>query len=287
MKVIGIVVGKNKDTEYKHTGLIIKKLLEKGFKVVAAPEVSSRIGSPVIESSTVFKDSDLIICVGGDGTFLNTARQAFSHKKPVLGINKGTVGFLAEVEISEIEMAIDSIVKGEYRIQSRMVLEITVVRNGKKIYENIAINDAVISRMALSRIVRLKVMIDGKYADSFSGDGVIISTPTGSTGYSLSTGGPIVQPDMRLVIISPICPHILHSRSYIASDTKTVSVVIDDKSETDAILTLDGQEGYALEPGDRISVKASEKSAFFATVKGMDFYDVLRAKMQRFDYHSE
>lgn len=281
MKIIGVVVGKNKDTEYKHTKLIIKKLLEKGFKVMVKPGVSSCIELPVIESSTLFKDSEFIICVGGDGTFLNTARKAFTYKKPVLGINKGTVGFLAEVEISEIEMAIDSLVTGEYGIQSRMVLDVTVMRNGEKVYENIAINDAVITRMALSRILRLIVMIDDKYADSFSGDGVIISTPTGSTGYSLSAGGPIVQPDMRLVIVSPICPHILHSRSYIASDTKTVSVIIDDKSEIDAILTLDGQEGFTLEPGDQIIVKASDESVYFASVKNMDFYDILRAKMHR------
>ncbi|MGI6622485.1 MAG: NAD(+)/NADH kinase [Clostridiaceae bacterium] len=281
MKIIGVVVGKNKDTEYKHTKLIIKKLLEKGFKVMVKPGVSSCIELPVIESSTLFKDSEFIICVGGDGTFLNTARKAFTYKKPVLGINKGTVGFLAEVEISEIEMAIDSLVTGEYGIQSRMVLDVTVMRNGEKVYENIAINDAVITRMALSRILRLIVMIDDKYADSFSGDGVIISTPTGSTGYSLSAGGPIVQPDMRLVIVSPICPHILHSRSYIASDTKTVSVIIDDKSEIDAILTLDGQEGFTLELGDQIIVKASDESVYFASVKNMDFYDILRAKMHR------
>lgn len=281
MKIIGVVVGKNKDTEYKHTKLIIKKLLEKGFKAMVKPGVSSCIELPVIESSTLFKDSEFIICVGGDGTFLNTARKAFTYKKPVLGINKGTVGFLAEVEISEIEMAIDSLVTGEYGIQSRMVLDVTVMRNGEKVYENIAINDAVITRMALSRILRLIVMIDDKYADSFSGDGVIISTPTGSTGYSLSAGGPIVQPDMRLVIVSPICPHILHSRSYIASDTKTVSVIIDDKSEIDAILTLDGQEGFTLEPGDQIIVKASDESVYFASVKNMDFYDILRAKMHR------
>jgi len=281
LKIIGVVVGKNKDTEYKHTKLIIKKLLEKGFKVMVKPGVSSCIELPVIESSTLFKDSEFIICVGGDGTFLNTARKAFTYKKPVLGINKGTVGFLAEVEISEIEMAIDSLVTGEYGIQSRMVLDVTVMRNGEKVYENIAINDAVITRMALSRILRLIVMIDDKYADSFSGDGVIISTPTGSTGYSLSAGGPIVQPDMRLVIVSPICPHILHSRSYIASDTKTVSVIIDDKSEIDAILTLDGQEGFTLELGDQIIVKASDESVYFASVKNMDFYDILRAKMHR------
>ncbi|HHW22626.1 MAG TPA: NAD(+)/NADH kinase [Clostridiaceae bacterium] len=281
LKVIGVVVGRNKDTEYEHTKLIIEKLLNRGFKVMVPPGGSSCAGLPVIESSTLFKDSDFIICVGGDGTFLSTARKAFAYRKPVLGINKGTVGFLAEVEISEIETAIDSLVNGQFRIQPRMVLVATVERNGEKVYENIAINDAVITRMALSRILRLMVMIDDKYADSFPGDGVIISTPTGSTGYSLSAGGPIVQPDMRLVIISPICPHILHSRSYIASDSKTVSVIIDDKSEIDAILTLDGQEGFKLEPGDKIFVKASEDSALFATVKNMDFYDIIRAKIHK------
>lgn len=281
MKIIGVVVGKHKDSDYMHTKLVIEKLLKKDFEVMVSPEVSSVTELPVIESSSIFEDSDLIICVGGDGTFLKTARQAFAYKKPVLGINKGTVGFLAEVEISEIEMAIDSIVTGNYHIQSRMTLDVEVVRKGEKVYKNIAINDAVITRMALSRILRLKVMMDGKYADSFSGDGVIISTPTGSTGYSLSAGGPIVQPDMRLIIVSPICPHILYSRSYIASDKKTVSVIIDDDSEIDAILTLDGQEGFTLEPGDQIFIKASDESALFATVKNTDFYDILRAKMKR------
>jgi NAD+ kinase len=279
LKIIGVVVGRNKDSGHEHTKLIIEKLLERSFKVVVPPDGYSCPGSQVVEASALFAESDFIICVGGDGTFLSTARKAFVYGKPVLGINKGTVGFLAEVEISEIEAAIDSLVTGTFKIQPRMVLEATVERNGEKVYENIAINDAVITRMALSRILRLKVMIDDKYADSFPGDGVIISTPTGSTGYSLSAGGPIVQPDMRLMIISPICPHILHARSYIASDTKTVSVVIDDKSEIDAILTLDGQEGFTLAPGDRIFVKASEKSALFATVKNINFYDIIRAKI--------
>lgn len=283
MKIIGVVVGKNKDTEYKHTKLIIEKLLEKGFKVMVAPGIQPLLNLPASESETLFEDSDLIICVGGDGTFLKAARRAFAYKKPVLGVNKGTVGFLAEVEISEIEKAIDCIVAGDYQTQPRMVLDVAVIRNEKKVYENIAINDAVVTRMALSRILRLKVFMDDKFADSFAGDGIIISTPTGSTGYSLSAGGPIVQPDMRLVIVSPICPHILYSRSYITSDTKTVSVIIDDKSEIDAMLTLDGQEGFKLEPGDQVYVKASEESVCFASVKNINFYDILRAKIHSKD----
>ncbi len=279
MKIIGIVVGKNKDTDYKLTKLIVEKLLDKGFKVMAPPETLSMIDLCITECENLFEESEFIICVGGDGTFLKAARHAFAYKKPVLGVNKGTVGFLAEVEISEIEKAIDCIAAGEYQIQPRMVLDVSVIREGIKVYTNNAINDAVITRMALSRILRLKVMMDDKFADSFAGDGIIISTPTGSTGYSLSAGGPIVQPDMRLVIVSPICPHILYSRSYITSDTKTVSVSIDDKSEVDAILTLDGQEGFTLEPGDTVCVKASEESVYFASVKNINFYDILRAKI--------
>lgn len=279
MKIIGVVVGKNKDIGYKHTKLIVEKLLEKGFKVMVPPGTLPMLNLPATESETLFEESDFIICVGGDGTFLKAARHAFAYKKPVLGVNKGTVGFLAEVETSEIERAVDCIVAGEYQIQPRMVLDVIVMRGGNKVYENNAINDAVVTRMALSRILRLKVMMDDKFADSFAGDGIIISTPTGSTGYSLSTGGPIVQPEMRLVIVSPICPHILHSRSYITSDTKTVSVSIDDKSEIDAMLTLDGQEGFTLEPGDTVCVKASEESVYFASVKNINFYDILRAKI--------
>lgn len=279
LKKIGVVVGKNKDINYKDTGLIVEKLLEKGFEVVITPEVKAGLNCGATESDSVYKDSDFIICVGGDGTFLNTARGVFPYKKPVLGVNKGTVGFLAEVETGEIETAIERIVAGEYNIQPRVVLNVKVIRNGKSVYKNIAVNDAVVTRMALSRILRLKVMMDGEFVDSFSGDGVIVSTPTGSTGYSLSAGGPIVPPDMRLMIVSPICPHILYSRSFIIDETKTVTVSVAGNCEVDAMLTLDGQEGFPIKPEDIVSVGASKDSVYFASVKRVNFYDVLRAKI--------
>lgn len=279
MKKIGIVVGKNKDIDYRETSVIAKKLLEKGLEVVASSEIKSRLNIGVTETDSVYKDADFIICVGGDGTFLQAARGAFPYKKPILGVNKGTVGFLAEVETGEIETAVDRIVSGDYRIQPRMVLEVEVIRNGGSVYKNIAINDAVVSRMALSRIIRLKVMMDGQFVDSYASDGVIISTPTGSTGYSLSAGGPIVAPDMRLMLVSPICPHILYSRSFIIEDTKTITISIASSREVDAILTLDGQEGFHIEPDDIVSVSASKDSVFFASVKQVNFYDILRAKI--------
>ncbi len=279
MKKIGIIVGKNKDIDYKVTSQITEKLLQKGFEVAVTPEVKAGLSFDVIESDSVYKDSDFIICVGGDGTFLKAARGAFPYKKPVLGLNKGTVGFLAEVEPSEVDMAVEKIFVGEYSIQERIVVNVEVIRNGKSVYSNFAINDAVVSRMALSRILRLRVMMDDKFVDSFAGDGVIISTPTGSTGYSLSAGGPIVSPDMRLMLVSPICPHILYSRSFIIAETKTVTVSVAGNSGVDAILTLDGQEGFPIEPDDIVSIGASKDSAYFASVKQVNFYDVLRAKI--------
>ncbi len=279
MKKIGIIVGKNKDIDYKVTSQITEKLLQKGFEVAVTPEVKAGLSFDVIESDSVYKDSDFIICVGGDGTFLKAARGAFPYKKPVLGLNKGTVGFLAEVEPSEVDMAVDKIFVGEYSIQERIVVNVEVIRNGKSVYSNFAINDAVVSRMALSRILRLRVMMNDKFVDSFAGDGVIISTPTGSTGYSLSAGGPIVSPDMRLMLVSPICPHILYSRSFIIAETKTVTGSVAGNSGVDAILTLDGQEGFPIEPDDIVSIGASKDSAYFASVKQVNFYDVLRAKI--------
>lgn len=279
MKNIGVITNKDKDIDYKYTKLIIEKLHEKGLKVVVSPELFSGINLPAIESNRIFEDSDLVICVGGDGTFLKTARQAYKYDKPILGINKGSVGFLAEVETKDIEWAVEKIYEGDFNVQPRMVLDVAVIRSGEKVFEDIAINDAVVSRTALSRILRLNVTLDEKYVDSFPGDGVIISTPTGSTGYSLSAGGPIVQPDMRLIIISPICPHILYSRSFISSDTKTVKVCIDENGEINAMLTMDGQAGFALQQGDIVSVKASQSDVLFASVCPVNFYDVLRSKI--------
>jgi len=283
VKKIGIVANRDKDIDYKYTRVVLDKLLDNGFTVIVGPELNQIAPPSAVVSTSPFQDADFLICVGGDGTFLKTARQAYVHQKPVLGINRGTVGFLAEVEPKDIERAIQRLAQGEFQVQPRMVLDVEVIRKGEKVFEDIAINDAVVSRMALSRILRLRVSIDGKYVDSFPGDGIIISTPTGSTGYSLSAGGPIVQPDMRMMVISPICPHILYSRSFIASDTRTVEVTIDEQGENNAMVTVDGQEGFALEPGDLVLTRASHHEVLFASVSPVNFYEVLRAKIHKAD----
>ncbi len=280
MKTIGVITNRDKDIGYNHTKVVIENLLDKGFEVLIPPEIKQCISLPAKASDSIYCEADFIICIGGDGTFLHVARKAYSFQKPILGINKGTVGFLAEVEVKDIKKAIDKLAGGDYKIQPRMVLDVEVLRKGERVYHDIAINDAVVSRTALSRIVRLKVMLDNKYVDSFPGDGVIVSTPTGSTGYTLSAGGPIIQPDMRLMVFSPICPHILYSRSFIVSESRTVKISLDKDSGLDAMLTLDGQEGFQLRQGDEVCVKTAEKDILFASVCNVNFYDVLRAKIR-------
>ncbi|NLM72910.1 MAG: NAD(+)/NADH kinase [Clostridiaceae bacterium] len=280
MKTIGVIANRDKDIGYNHTKVVIENLLDKGFEVLVPPGIGESIDLPARTTDSIYNDSDFVICIGGDGTFLNVARKAYYFRKPILGINKGTVGFLAEVEVKDIGEAINRLARGDYIIQPRMVLDVEVWRKGEKVYSDIAINDAVVSRTALSRILRLKVMMDNKYVDSFPGDGVIVSTPTGSTGYTLSTGGPIIQPDMRLMVFSPICPHILYSRSFIVPESTTVQISIDKEGELDAMLTSDGQNGFKLQKEDEVRVMSSGRDILFASVCDVNFYDVLRAKIR-------
>ena len=254
------------------------RLFIKRIYTIVSPEVSQYAGPHAVASNTIYEDADFIICVGGDGTFLNTARAAYDYRIPVLGINRGSVGFLAEVETRDIHRAVEKMAQGS-QDPIRMVLDARVIRDGDVIFRDIAINDAVVSRVAVSRILRLRVNLDEKYVDSFPGDGIIVSTPTGSTAYSLSAGGPIAQPDMRLMVITPICPHILYSRSFITAEDRVVRITLDDNGVTQAMLTMDGQTHSELYPGDLVEVRAAAQDAFFASVSNVNFYDVLRAKI--------
>lgn len=279
MKKVGVVVNRDRDFGYNHTRTIVETLYQKGFTPVVSPEVSQFAGPYAAASESIYEDADFIICVGGDGTFLSTARAAYEYRKPVLGINRGSVGFLAEVETGDIQKAAEKMASGEVKIQSRMVLEARVIRDGETIFRDIAINDAVVSRVAVSRILKLRVDLDEKYLDSFPGDGIIVSTPTGSTAYSLSAGGPIVQPDMRLMIITPICPHTLYSRSFITAEDRVVRITLDEDGKAQAMLTMDGQTYSELYPGDLVEVRAAAQDVLFASVTDVNFYDVLRAKI--------
>jgi len=280
LKRIGVVVNRPKDEGYTCTARVVDRLVACGFEACLEVDIRDALGrGTAVGESELYADSDFLICLGGDGTFLKTARHTLACCKPVLGINLGSVGFLAEVEVAGIESAIDRLAAGEVRLQPRMVLRADVIRNGTCVYTDYAINDAVVTRMALSRIVDLHVSVDDQYVDAFPSDGLIVSTPTGSTAYTLSAGGPIVQPEIPLMVITPICPHILYSRSFIVSSDSRLAIRIGDRRSADAMLTADGQAGFALELNDVVEISRAPQQIVFASVERVNFYEVLRAKI--------
>jgi NAD+ kinase len=277
---IGLSVNEKRDKDLLITRKVIDCICKYDMIPLVQKPIAQLLGLPGgMEESELYEQSDFVVSLGGDGTLLNTARSVFRHDVPVFGVNLGTVGFLAEVEISDIDNAFMRLSRKDYSLVNRMVLSACVNRNGSCVFEGIALNDVVVSRGGLSRIIRLKVYVDNQFIDSFPGDGVIVSTPTGSTAYTLSAGGPIVQPDMQMMITTPICPHILYSRSFITSPNRMLHICINDDYPDSAILTLDGQQGFGVGAGDIITIKCMDKGVRFVSIYQLNFYDVLRAKI--------
>ena len=226
--------------------------------------------------------ADLVICFGGDGTILHMAKMATRNRLPILGVNIGTMGFIAELESSELgELA--RLATGDYTLDSRLMLDVIVKRDGEIIYHDIALNDAVVTKGAVARIVHLNVQCDGIQAMEFGGDGLIVSTPTGSTGYSLSAGGPIVEPDARSFLITPICAHDVVSRCIITSDKRTIDVKLSHNARRNAFLSVDGGRAFKLNMGDVVSVSCSKLETKLLRLKNRSFYDVVNHKFKRYE----
>lgn len=224
--------------------------------------------------------ADCVICFGGDGTILHMAKAATRHRIPILGVNIGTMGFIAELESSELE-DLRKLATGEFSLDSRLMLDVTVRRDRDVIFHDIALNDAAITKGAVARIVHLNVCCDGVQAMEFGGDGLIVSTPTGSTGYSLSAGGPIVEPDARNILITPICAHNVDSRCIIASDKRTVTVQLASSARRNAFLSVDGGKAFKLNMGDVATVCCSRLETKLIRLKGRSFYDVVNNKFRK------
>jgi len=279
-KRIGLFVNRKKDSRLEITKKLVTLIGKYGMKPLLPKSVATDLGLDEGYSESAMLDmASFLISVGGDGTLLNMARASFNYDIPVLGINLGTVGFLADVEINEIEKAVKRLADDDYELKNRMVLSATVFRNNSTVFESIALNDVVVNRDGLSRIIRLRVFVDNQFIDSFPGDGIIVSTPTGSTAYNLSAGGPIVQPDMEMMITTPICPHILYSRSFTTSADRKLRITINDDYPDSAIITMDGQEGFRIEASDEILVTRAGKDIKFISFKDVNFFEVLRAKI--------
>jgi len=225
-------------------------------------------------------NAEMVICFGGDGTILHMAKAATRKGIPILGVNIGTMGFMAELENTELN-EMTRIARGDYTLDSRMMLDVTVQRDRDIIFHDICLNDVVVTKGAVARIVHLEVKCDGMQAMESGGDGVIVSTPTGSTAYSLSAGGPIVEPEARNIIITPICAHDVGSRCIVTSDKRVITVEMVKNARRNAYLSVDGGRAFRLNMGDVATVKKSHLETKLVRLKDRSFYDVVNAKFKR------
>lgn len=225
-------------------------------------------------------DADILICFGGDGTILHAAKDANAYGIPILGVNLGSVGFMAEVEQSELSL-LSKLAVRKYTVESRMMLDVSIVRDGKTIFSDMALNDAVITKGAVARVVEMDVRSDRTPITAFSGDGVIVSTPTGSTAYSMSAGGPIVEPVAENIIVTPICPHSINARSFVLDHRRVVTVRMRCMSRKTAYLSVDGGKAFKLNGGDTLEVREAGTKTHLVRLTGRSFYEIMMQKLGR------
>ena len=223
------------------------------------------------------QDADMLICFGGDGTILHASKIATAHKIPVLGVNIGTLGFIAELEAGELEL-LRKIPKGDYTVETRSMIDVTVRNEKQELFHETALNDAVITKGAIARVVQISICCDDVEATSFSGDGVILCTPTGSTAYSMSAGGPIIEPSARNLLITPICAHAMLAKSIVVGPRRVITVKLGKVSRNNAFLSVDGGRSFRLNSGDVVTAKNSEQVTQLVRLKNTSFFEILNKK---------
>jgi NAD+ kinase len=254
-------------------------LRERGIEVLLDADAATCVGAEAKSREDLAACVDLIVVLGGDGTLLAVARAAGTREVPILGINLGRLGFLTEINIDELFPALDKVLAGELNVVSRMRLEVVVRRGEEDVARYQALNDAVITKTALSRMVDLEAFADGVKVTTYHADGLIVSTPTGSTAYSLSAGGPLLLPGIEAIVMTPICPHDLTHRPLVLPQTCVVEVVADPRGGEIA-LTVDGQEGMQLDPGDRVRMSRSPHPVALVASPFRNRYEILHEKLR-------
>jgi NAD+ kinase len=261
---------------------IIRFFEERNISVLMPQKAAEEMKHPELGSSTELLTANVTVALtlGGDGTLLNTTRYLAPHGIAVCGINLGQLGFLTAIELPELAPSLEKIIRGDYSIEERQMLIVTILRNSEQIETASALNDVVVAKGGFSRMIRLKLFIDGHLTANYPADGLIVATSTGSTGYSLSAGGPIVSPALRVNVITPICPHCLNTRSLIVSDKEEVRIE-PQATHDDIVLTVDGQTSYNLKSNDKILITRSPFQARFVKFESSSYYDSLWTKLRR------
>ena len=280
-----IIANRQKDKELKTARKVEAYLNSKGKSCILREETSEQKvrSNHYTDVEKIPKDVECIIVIGGDGTLLQAARDVVNRQIPLLGINMGTLGYLAEIDRSSIDGALNHLVLDEYTIEKRMMLNGKVYHKEELIAEDVALNDIVIGRDGPLHVTRFHNYVNGEFLNSYTADGIIIATATGSTGYSLSAGGPIVSPETNILIMTPVAPHTLNTRSVIFPAEDEITVEIGEGSqgcEAKAVVSFDGDTNVPMRTADRVAIRRSVKDTQIIKISNISFLEVLRRKMK-------
>ncbi len=287
MKAVGLLVNVEKlaaDPDLARLAREAVSLLEeRGVGVFVNQEAAVSLGFPArgIPEGDLPGRVGVLVVLGGDGTILRAARAAAPHGLPILGVNLGGFGFLAEVGDRKVGEALIRLLEGDYQLDERMMLQAQVLRHGRPVKESLALNDFVVTKSGYARLLRLRTEVNGEHLATYLADGLIVATPTGSTAYSLSAGGPIVHPDVDVIVLTPISAHTLNARAVVVSGSDVIQIRVQPVGAPPppAVLTVDGQEGFPLDPDDEVRVERSPHSARLIRLGRDGFYSRLRAKL--------
>lgn len=252
----------------------------RGIDPILDVDTASIVGATsTCRKSDVPSAADLIVVLGGDGTLLSVARLVEGKDVPILGVNLGSLGFLTEITIAELFPTLEDVLADHYSVSERVMLNCRVHRQGERIAQAVVLNDVVINKGALARIIEMETYVDGVYVNTFRADGLIIATPTGSTAYSLAAGGPILYPNLEALVINPICPFTLTNRPLVIPDTVKIEVILVKENE-DVLVTLDGQVGFALRYRDVVEIRKAETRLRLIESPGKNYFEILRTKLK-------
>jgi NAD+ kinase len=282
MRTIGIAAKNTAPPALAYAEKVAADLRARGLSVIFDEDTAREIGDPYEGASkpNLGRRCDLLITFGGDGTLLSVARHAPEHV-PIIGVNMGTLGFLTEVRVEEFPDVLDQVLDGHYHVEPRVAFTVSVAgpnRDASKRYR--VLNDVAINKSAVARIIEMRVSVAGLFVSTFRGDGLIVATPTGSTAYNLSAGGPIIYPTMGAVVVTPICPHMLTNRPLVLPDELDIEIGLQTPDAKNIYLTLDGQEGFEITDRDRVCVRKSEERVLLVQSPDKNYFDVLRNKLK-------
>lgn len=282
IKTVGLF-GKYQDpTVAEHILKLAEFLRQRRLNILLDEHTAEHLGKvpgPVRTRAEIGKDIELGIVVGGDGTLLNVARDLAPHRVPIIGVNLGRLGFLTDIQADTMTTEIGKILDGDYQTESRMLLYAEIMRKGRIVHTASAFNDVVVTKGELARLIEFETYLDGEFVNSTRGDGVIVASPTGSTAYALSSGGPILTPTLEAIALVPICPHTLSNRPIVVSSDSIVEILITGVANQRAHVTFDGQSTFSLEDNDRVYVRRAETDVELIHPSGRSHFDVLRIKL--------